>query len=283
VDAHLAGLLRVGPQAQWHVLKVSLVRRRPALQENRRVGEVPVQVVRVVVDHLMVVPGHEPGVGRVASLQVWIALVVRMAGAVGIEREGHAAFVGADFVLFVAAFVDVITHKEHQVQVLRGHVAVRREVALFVMLARRQAQTQAAHGLIQSRAGAGAAHRADGVATDKAKPIMTPRLQPIGQHMQAVAPAGAGVQAPLAQGLAQGLVGKQLAHHFCTLHTPFGIGFVDAQARPQHHAARLRLATGNAQTEGGNPPARWGALGLHARRDPRRQRGGQGRAVQVTA
>ena len=55
---------------------------------------------------------------------------------------------GADFVLLVAAFVDVVAHKQHQIEVLRSHVAVRCIVALLVMLTRRQTQTQAAHGLI---------------------------------------------------------------------------------------------------------------------------------------
>ena len=283
VDAHLAGLLRVRPQAQRHVLKVSLVRRRPPLQKHRSVGEVAVQVVGVVVHHLVVVPGHEPRVGRVAGLQVDIALVVRVAGAVSLQRVGHAAFVSAHLVLLVAAFVDVVAHEQHQVQVLRGHVAVRGVVALLVMLARRQAHAQASHRLVQCRAGAGAAHRADRVAAGKTVPIMPPRLQPIGQHMQAVAPAGVGAQAPLAQGLAQSLVGKQLTHHGRARCLAGCIGFVDEQTRPQHHAARLWLATGHAQTERIDLPARRRALGLHARRDPRRQRSGQSHAVQIAA
>ena len=112
---------------------------------------------------------------------------------------------------------------------------------------------------------------------------MTPRLQAIGQHMQAVAPAGVGGQAPLAQGLAQGLVGKQLTHHRSARCLAGGIGLIDAQTRPQHYTARLRLATGYAQAERVDPPARRHALRLHAGRNPWRQCGSQRCAVQIAS
>ena len=80
-----------------------------------------------------------------------------MAGAVFGQRKRHAALMRADFVLLVAALVAVVAHKQHQVQVLRGHVAVRRKVALFVMLARGEGETQFARQRLRLGQGTGGA------------------------------------------------------------------------------------------------------------------------------
>ncbi len=162
VDAHLARVGRVGPQSHRHVFKVGLIRRRPSPQEHLRIGVVAVQVIGVVVDHLVVVPGHHPGVGRVAGAQIGIRLVLRMALTVLMKQRGHATLVLAQHVLRVGAFVDVVAREQHQVQVALGDLAVGHVVALLVMLARRQRDAQAVHRVIEARAGAGAAHRAGG-------------------------------------------------------------------------------------------------------------------------
>ena len=67
--------------------------------------------------------------------------------------------------------------------------------------------------------------------------------------MQAVAPAGVGGQCPLANRLSQSLVGKQLTHHGRTRCLAGGIGFVDEQSRPQHHAVGLRVTGSHPQRE----------------------------------
>jgi hypothetical protein len=108
-------------------------------------------------------------------------------------------------------------------------------------------------------------------------------LQAIGQHMQAVASAGIGAQAPLPHRLAQGFIGEQFADHLGRLLSPSGIGFVDAQSRPKHHAARLWLATGHTQTERVDLPARRRALRQRTGRHPRGQGSGESHAVQVAA
>ena len=112
---------------------------------------------------------------------------------------------------------------------------------------------------------------------------MPPRLQVVGQYVQAVAPAGIGAQAPLTHRLAQSLVCKQLAHHLCSLRTLGGVGFVHAQTRPKHHTARLRLATGHTQTKRIDLPTRGRTLRLRSRRQPRRQSCSQRDAVQIAA
>jgi len=91
---------------------------------------------------------------------------------------------------------------------------------------------------------------------------------------------------PLAQRLAQGLVGKQFAQHRLRAGLLRRIGIGDQQARPQHHAVGPGLAAGHAQRKGVSLPG--GAAGaLTSRRGlracPGRQGPGQSDAVQITS
>ena len=290
VDAHLAGMGRIRPEAHGHVLKIGLVSRRPAAQKHLRVGEFLVQIVGVIIDHLVIVPRHDPRVRCMAGAQVGIGLVLGMARAVFVQLHRHPALVRTHDETRVGAFINVVTHKQHQVQIAFGHLAVHGKVALLVMLARRQRQPQALHRLVQCRAGAGAAHRAAGAAAHKAVPIMPPRLQTTGNHMHAVGPAGIGLYTPLAHRLAQGLIGKHLAQHGQTLCLERLVGIGHTQARPQHHAVGLGLATGHAQRKGIGLPTWAKAMGACCARlslglspQPRRKGQRQRTAMQIPA
>src|SRR6059036_1378390 len=100
-------------------------------------------VVGVVVLDLVVVPGADPGTRRVRRLEIGVALVERMADSVVVERAGLRRAVLAHVVPAPGRFVDVVADMDDQVEVVRQHVAVRGEVALFVLLTRGEREPQA--------------------------------------------------------------------------------------------------------------------------------------------
>jgi len=72
------------------MLEIGLIGGRPAQQEAIGWRAALRQVIGVIVFDLMVVPGRQPGAGRVSRLQVGVAAIERMTPAIGLERLGHA-------------------------------------------------------------------------------------------------------------------------------------------------------------------------------------------------
>ena len=199
--------LRVGGDQHGLVLKVGLVSGGAAQQKLLRVGVVAVLVVGVVVDHFVVVPHQHPRMGGVRGLQVRVAFVLGVALAVLRQGLGLPAAVLAHHELRVGALVDVVAHKQHEVQRLLGNLLMRNVLAVLVMLARGQGDAQLLHIGVGSGCGAGVAHAAEGVALAEAVPIVGGGLQVLQMHMHAVASAG-------------------ISHHVHFLHATFegGVG-----------------------------------------------------------
>ena len=169
-----------------HVLVVCLVCRCAPREEIGH--QVFCLIVGVVVVYLVVVPRHDPRRARVGGLQISIQLVVRVTLAIVGERECRAfavvraraywRVVGTGAHGARAAFVNVVTQKNDQIQILRRHVAIGREIAGFIVLAGGKGKAQARRRALAARQGAGAPHRAGEVAAVKAIPIVLLRRQP---------------------------------------------------------------------------------------------------------
>ena len=261
-----------GHRPHRHVLEVGLVGGGAAGQEGGGVGVAAVLVVGVVVFHLVVVPGADPGVGGVAGPQVGIELVQGVALAVCGQGAGYAARVWAHDVLGVGALVNVVTHKQHQRQILAGDVGVGGVIPLFVMLARGQRQPQATDRSIGRGCGAGAAHRALCRAALEAVPVRPVGAQALRPHMHAPATPGMGDELAALHPFGQRLIRKnliadcaelvgthaRLRFKKCLLLTLAGRLAWDSRARveacPQQHRIGPWLATGHTQGKRVGPP-----------------------------
>src|SRR5207247_10960021 len=106
-------------------------------------GILPVDPARVVVLHLMVVPGDDPRERGVRRLEIRVGLVLRVPVAVVRQAEAPPALgVLANDVAASVPLVDVITEEEDRVQILACEVGVRRVVALRVVLAGGEREVQ---------------------------------------------------------------------------------------------------------------------------------------------
>ena len=162
VQTHVGGVVGIWPQEHGLVLKECLVRRSATLEHLLRVGVLTVLVVGVVVDHLVVIPHQHPGVRGMRRLQHRVTFVLFVAVAVLRQCFGLFALVLAKRVLRVAALVDVVAHEQHKVEGLFGNVCMRDELALLVMLAGRQRDTQLLHVRVRGGCCARVAHGAEG-------------------------------------------------------------------------------------------------------------------------
>ena len=163
----MQGHLRAGrltAQPQRHVLPVRPEPISPPNQElsGRRAG---VRHVGPVVDHLVVVEGHDPWRGGVGSLEIGVQLVVRVALSILVEGD-HVPHVvpvtvaGAD-PLVVAELVDVVAEKEHHVVVTAGEIPMGGEPTLPDGLAGGKGEGHAVQMLPGCRRGPRPAHWAD--------------------------------------------------------------------------------------------------------------------------
>lgn len=126
--------------AQRHVLVVGAVGRRPAPQERLRRRPLRGGLGGVVVLDLVIVPGDDPGEGGVGGAQVRVAAVEGVAVAIAGQARRLARVVAADVaagsdVLVRPILVDVVAEVDDEVEVLGGHVPVRRAPPLLVVLA----------------------------------------------------------------------------------------------------------------------------------------------------
>ena len=174
IELH-AGTGRQGLLAQRHVLPVGLVGGGAADEEIR--VEIFRAVIGIVVVHLMVVPGDEPGKGGMTALQVGIRLVAGVAVAVLLQGNGLRRLVLAHMPAAPGGFVDVVAEEDHQVQAFRRHVAVGGVEALLVLLAGGEGEAQAVRRGAAWRGSARASGRADGIAGHEAVPVPAGRRQ----------------------------------------------------------------------------------------------------------
>jgi hypothetical protein len=97
---------------------------------------------RVVVVYLVIVPGDDPGRGRVRSLERRVAFRLRVADAVLLDRADLGRRILAGAIVDTAVLVDVVAEMRDEVNVLLRHVVVRGEVPFLELLAARKCQTQ---------------------------------------------------------------------------------------------------------------------------------------------
>ena len=210
MDAHRAALRR---NPQRHVLEVGLVGRGAAAQEALGIVAGRFAVAGIVVDDLVVVPGQDPRMRGVGGLQIGVALVQRVAVAVGVQRVRRACAVLAHFVGGAAPFIDVVADEEHEVHLAAGDLAMRSEVALLVVLAGSEREAQAPYIRIGRRRGARMADRADGIATPEAIPVVALRLQALRVDVHAQGSGSIGHHLAAGDGSAQGSVRMDLVLH----------------------------------------------------------------------
>lgn len=91
---------------------------------------------RPIVVDLVIVPGHDPRHGRMRGLQTWIGLVLRIARTVVDQRIGLGAGMATHQIIAPGAFVNVVTHKAHQIGRIGDQMRIGIEPALLEMLTR---------------------------------------------------------------------------------------------------------------------------------------------------
>jgi hypothetical protein len=172
---------------------VGLIRRRAAEREDlgRRAAEV--EIARIVVRHLVVVPRDHEGRRRVRGDQVAIGLVHRVAVPIVDERVDLRAVVLAraiELPAVGAAFVDVVPGVDDEVELLLRDAAVRREVVVLVVAAAAHAKAKPVDGGVGGRRRPRAASPARLVPGAKPIPVLARRLEPRHLHVHAVSELG---------------------------------------------------------------------------------------------
>ena len=211
-------------------------------------GEVALQALAlqtgIVVLDLVVVPHDQPRAGGVGGLQRGVALVLRVAVAVAVQRARRPAAVQAHGAGAGGVFVDVIAEEDHQVQRLGGQVTPRGPVAVVPALAARDGEAQRRHLGVGRRCGARASRSALLAQRAEAVPVGPRGLQPRGLGVHAVRPGGLRSETAARSDAREAFVVRDFPAH---RHL---VGQVGAgQSRPQHHAVGPRLARGHAQPE----------------------------------
>lgn len=205
----------------------------------------------IVVLHLVVVPRHGPGTGRVGGLQGRVALVQRVAVTVVGQRGGQAQAVRARQAVGTPGarvFVDVVAQEQHQVRLVGHHMAPGRIVAMFPTLARRKGEAQRGGQVPGGRGRARAARGADGIAQHETVVVPAARRQAAQLHMHAVAERWHSRGFALVLDLCKPRIARHLPAHGVGGQHLRRVG--QRQPGPQYHAIGCRVATGNAQREG---------------------------------
>ena len=257
VEQHVRAL-RDRRLPQWLVFVVGLVRRRPPDEERLSRHAVRRDGPRVVVVHLVVVPGHEPGECGVSGLQRRVGLVERITIPVLLECGRLPLLVTADRRGrgVRGPFIDVVAEVRDQLHVLTGEVLVRGVEALFVVLAGHEREPEAVRRGVR---GGGGARPADGARFStgiEAVPVPGRRAQAADFGVDRVAEVGARHGGPAPDDVPHRLVRGDFPSHVHRLRThPATIQRIGRQPRPQHHAVRERITGSNAEGErvGGEP------------------------------
>ncbi len=237
----------VGPRlpglGEGHVLPIGLNGSGPARREVSR--QVVALVACIVVRHLVVVPGAEPGCAGVHGLQVRVALVQGVALAVVVQGLAGAAGVLALglAVLARAVLIDVVAQEEHQVQLLLGHVAPGGVEAVVIALAGGDGEAQGGR-CVGCRRGARAPDDAALAQGTEAIPVPAIGLQAAGLGMHGMGAVRArGFHAAGGNALEALVLGKLPANLDLFGQRRAG------EPGPQHQSIRTRAARSQAQGE----------------------------------
>ena len=194
-------------------------------------------------------------VRRRARLQVGVRLVLRVPPPVVRQRPGLAAEAATHVVrsrVGFRALVEVVPEMQHQVRLLLGQPAVRREPALFVVGARRHGEPGVREGPAR-RCRPGPPHRRDVALCTEPVVVLATGLEPVDLNVHAVRPGGVGGGVPAADHPAERRVlgDLPLHHDLPSWHASDAVGHerVWCQPGPQHHARGPGVAGGDAQGE----------------------------------
>ncbi|MNS99671.1 hypothetical protein D3C72_1340790 [compost metagenome] len=214
----------------------------------------------VVVFHLVVVPGHDPGAVGVHRLQVRVAFVQRVAVAVVLQaawvgQRLQARQLGEQCLGFCVGgvglggciFVDVVAQKDHQVRIVRSRMAPGSVVAVLPALARGKHEPHALHGCAIGWGGACAADGAGLAIAVKAVVVPTVGRKAACQHVYAVAPTRCGQRFAFLHDMLELRVVRNFPLY--GLRCKQGQLWAGQEPRPQHHAVAGGLATGYAQAK----------------------------------
>ena len=118
------------------MLKVGLVGLGSSTKEQfRRETLFLGHVSRVIVVHLMVIPGHDKWKAGMRGLEVRVQSVQRVTVSIIAQQLDLVASVFTSAAIPPLVLIDVVSKMEHHVQVIVKHVAIGRKVTRLVVLA----------------------------------------------------------------------------------------------------------------------------------------------------
>lgn len=194
------------------MLVEGLIRGRATLKEHIRIVKRLRPLIRIIVLHLMVVPGHETRNSRVQTLQVGIESILRITVAITVQRVGlNTVTMEADrWAAGLNEFVNVIAKENDKIGLLIDQMAIGREVSGFVVRAGNERKSELIERLTRRRCGHGAADTALRIATGESIPIRTIRCEALNLKVDRMGVAGFGEGGSASDNAAHCVVGRDL-------------------------------------------------------------------------
>ena len=140
----------------------------------------------------------------------------------------------ANLIFLAFIFVDVIAQVKHQIELVLGHVLVRRVISLLEMLARSEGESHFRRAGIRGRHRARAADRALGVAGAEAIPVPAIRLETIDFDVHRVAELRRGDARAVAQHVAHAVIRGDFPRDFDRFRRQAAAGFERAGRNRVH-------------------------------------------------
>ena len=272
--------------SERHVLVVRLVGRGATEQEGVARVIVLRDVVRIVVVHLVIVPGDPPRKRRMRGLEIRIGPILRVAVAVVLERRDLVAAVHANPPGFGIArvLIDVVAEVKDEVEIFGGEMTVGREVAGLEMLTGDEGEPETIGRRAERRQGPRASDRARRIAHVEPIPVPPIGPQPFDVHVHRVRPLRRRAHDAASNDLRHLVVFGDFPPdvHRNRRHAA-ALQRIGRQPCPQNDAGRRRIARRDAQLERrkrakGRRRPRPGAAEQSRRQPAERQSAGQQRA-----
>ena len=145
-------------------------------------------------------------------------------------------------------FVNVVAQMENEIEILLGHVLIRRVVTCFKVLARRNGKAQPIHPRPSGGKRSGAADRAHGIAGAELIPVPAVRLKAGHLDVHRMGPLGRRGDLPRLHDLRQAIIGRDLPLHFDgPSRHPTAVQRIDGETGPQDDAVGAGVAGTDAQ------------------------------------
>ncbi len=235
-----------------HVLVVRAIRRGAPRQKHRFRIVLLRDQVRVVVGDLVVVPREDPRRIRVRRLQIRIRAVLRVAVAIVLQRLQLGREMQSRPVFHGRVLVEVVAEKEHQVEIFFRHLAVRVEIAHFVVCARRKCEPEFARRGTRFGKRARAADRAEMIAGPELIPIPTLGLEAVHFDMHRVRPVGGRRDDAFLHDARHLVVERELPRDVNRRgRHAAAVRRIEREPRPEHDAVGPRIARRDAERKKG--------------------------------